>query len=74
MSRYAGVADQKAAGFPVTTACKIAEVSTSGFYDWCTRAAAEPTPREIADANLVELIREIFDITEGTYGVPRIPS
>ena len=34
MSRYASVADQKAAGFPVTKACEIAEVSTSGFYDW----------------------------------------
>ena len=35
MSRYACVADQKAAGFPVTKACEVAEVSTSGFYDWC---------------------------------------
>ena len=72
MSRYACVADQKAAGFPVTTACEIAEVSTSGFYDWSARAAAGPTERQLADDALVELIREIFDTAEGAYGVPRI--
>ena len=72
MSRYACVADQKAAGFPVTMACEIADVSTSGFYDWCTRESAEPTEREVAEAELVALIREIFDATEGNYGVPRI--
>ena len=72
MSRYACVADQKAAGFPVTTACEIADVSTSGFYDWCNREAAPPTERELAEADLVELIREIFDAAEGNYGVPRM--
>ena len=61
MSRYACVADQKAAGFPVTKACEIAEVSTSGFYDWLKRDAAGPTERQLADDALVELIREIFD-------------
>ena len=72
MSRYTCVADQKAAGFPVTQACKIAEVSTSGFYDWSARAAAEPTEREVVEAELVVLIREIFAATEGNYGVPRM--
>ena len=37
VSRYRCVDDQKAAGFPVTAACKAAGVSTSGYYDWCTR-------------------------------------
>ena len=46
MSRYECVAHQKAAGFPVTTACDVAEVSTSGFYDWCNReAASQPRVR-----------------------------
>jgi hypothetical protein len=49
VSRYECVADQKAAGFPVNKACEVAEVSTSGFYDWCTRTAAGPTERELAD-------------------------
>jgi hypothetical protein len=55
----------EAAGFPVTKACEIVKVSTSGFYDWCARAAAEPTEREIAEAALVAWVREIFDATEG---------
>jgi transposase InsO family protein len=72
VSRYACVADQKAAGFPVTKACEVAEVSTSGFYDWCARSAAEPTERQVAEAELVELMREIFDASDGNYGVPRM--
>ena len=72
MSRYECVADQKAAGFPVIKACEVAEVSTSGFYDWCTREAAEPTERETAEADLVALMREIFDAADGNYGVPRM--
>ena len=72
MSRYACVVDQKAAGFPVTTACEIADVSTSGFYDWCQRETAEPTDREIAEADLVALIREIFD-ARSTWRSPPAP-
>ena len=72
MSRFACVDDQKAAGFPVTTACEAAGVSTSGFYDWCAREAAGPTERQVAEAELVELMREIFDASDGNYGVPRM--
>jgi hypothetical protein len=32
VSRYACVDDQKAAGFPVTAAGEVVEVSTSGYY------------------------------------------
>ena len=42
MSRYACVADQKAAGFAITKACELADVSTSGFYDWRARESAGP--------------------------------
>ena len=70
MSRYECVADQEAAGFPVTAACEAAEVSTSGFYDWRAREAAGPTERQVAQAQLVELMREIFDASDGNYGVP----
>ena len=72
MTRYVCVDNQKAAGFPVTAACKAAEVSTSGFYDWCAREAAEPTVGEVAEAELVELMGEIFDASDGNYGVPRM--
>ena len=66
------VDDQKAAGFPVTAACKAAGVSTSGYYDWCAREAAGPTERQLAEAELVALMREIFDAADGNYGVPRM--
>ena len=72
MTRYRCVDDQKAAGFPVSAACEAAGVSTSGFYDWRTREAAGPTERQVAEAELVELMREIFDASDGNYGVPRM--
>jgi putative transposase len=70
--RFRCVDDQKAAGFPVTAACRAASVSTSGYYDWCQREGAGPTEREVAEAELVELLREIFDASDGNYGVPRM--
>ena len=72
MTRYRCVDDQRAAGFPVTAACEAAGVSTSGFYDWRQREAAGPTEREVAEAELVELMRDIFDASDGNYGVPRM--
>ena len=72
MTRYVGVDDQKAAGFPVSMACEAAGVSTSGYYDWCAREAAGPTERQLAEAELVELMRALFDAADGNYGVPRL--
>jgi putative transposase len=72
VTRFRCVDDQKAAGFPVTAACEAAGVSTSGFYDWCHREAAGPTERQAAEAELVALMREIFDAADGNYGVPRM--
>ncbi len=72
MTRYECVDDQKAAGFPVTAACEAAEVSSSGYYDWCARRQAGPTDRQVAEAELVALMREIFDASDGNYGVPRL--
>ena len=72
MSRYVGVDDQKAAGFPVTTACEAAGVSTSGYYNWRARQAAGPTERQLAEAELVALMRQLFDAADGNYGVPRM--
>ena len=72
MSRFQCVDDQKAAGFPVIAACEAAGVSTSGYYDWCEREAAGPTERQLAEAELVGLMRELFDEADGNYGVPRM--
>jgi len=72
VTRYVCVDDQKAAGFPVTTACEAAGVSTSGYYDWVERQAAGPTVAQLAEAELVALMRQLFDEADGNYGVPRM--
>ena len=68
MTRYRCVDDQKAAGFPVTAACEAAGVSTSGFYGWSTRQAAGPTERQVAEAELVELMRAVSTPPTATTG------
>ena len=72
MKRFECVDDQNAAGFPVTSACEAAGVSTSGYYDWCEREAAGPTERQLAEAELVAMMRQLFDDADGNYGVPRM--
>jgi len=72
VKRYVCVDDQKAAGFPVTAACDAAGVSSSGYYDWVNREAAGPTERQLAEAELVALMRGLFDAADGNYGVPRM--
>ena len=72
MTRYVCVDDQKAAGFPVTAACAAAGVSSSGYYDWREREAAGPTQRQLDEADLVALMRQLFDEADGNYGVPRM--
>jgi putative transposase len=72
VTRYVGIDVQKAAGFPVRAACEAAGVSTSGYYDWSAREAAGPTQRQLAEAELVALMRELFDAADGNYGVPRM--
>ena len=72
MTSYEGVDARKAEGFTVTAACEVAEVSTSGFYDWLERRDAEPTDRQVTEAELVAEMREIFAESDGSYGEPRM--
>ena len=72
MTRFGHVDDQKAAGFPVSAACEAAGVSTSGYYDWAAREVAGPTERQLAEAELVALMRDLFEEADGNYGVPRM--
>ena len=72
MTRYRWVADQKADGFPATTACEIAGVSRQAFYDWCAREAAGPTEAQLEEARLIQEMREIHDEFDETYGSPRM--
>lgn len=56
-------------GLPIQTACRVLEVSESGFYAWRGRP---PSARAIRHAWLTDLIREIHTASRGTYGARRV--
>ncbi len=70
VTRCRWVTARKAEGFPITMACKVADVSRQAFCDW-RPSRAGPTHAELAEAALVEEIRSIHDEFDGTYGEPR---
>lgn len=49
--------------------CRVLGVSTSGYYAWRGR---RQSARARQDAELTQLIREIHQVSRGTYGAPRI--
>jgi putative transposase len=57
------------AEYPVTTMCRVLEVSASGFYAWRSR---QPSQRTQSDNALGDHIKEIHAWSHGTYGRPRI--
>jgi transposase InsO family protein len=72
VTRYWWVAARKAEGFPITMACVVAGVSRQAFHDWRRRLAAGPTAEELAEVELVGLMREIHAESDATYGEPRM--
>ena len=72
MTRYKWIAARKAEGFPITMASKVVEVSRQAFNDWRAKMAAGPTEADLVEVELVELMREIHDEFDGTYGEPRM--
>jgi putative transposase len=54
---------------PVKRMCELAEIPRSSFYAWLTRT---PSARDVADAALLEVIRDIYARSRNTYGVPRM--
>jgi putative transposase len=72
VTRYKWVAARKAEGFPITMACKIAEVSRQAFNDWRLNRAAGPSEAEVADAALVAEMRKVQAEFDDTYGQPRM--
>ena len=57
------------AQYPITTLCRVLEVSTSGYYAWRKRA---PSRRAQEDEVLTERIQRIHSDSKGTYGAPRM--
>ena len=56
-------------GIPVAVACRVLQVSTSGYYDWRDRPSS---PRAVADAALTETITAAHAASHGTYGARRV--
>ena len=50
-------------GFPVTVACRVLKVSTSGFYEWRSRG---PSVRDLDDDCLIDTIRDVHRLARGT--------
>jgi putative transposase len=55
--------------YPITTMCRVLEVSTSGYYAWLKRS---PSRRAQEDRTLTREIKRIHTRSKGTYGAPRI--
>ncbi len=53
----------------VRTMCRVLGVSASGYYAWRDRA---PSARKLADAVLLERIRQVHADSHETYGMPRV--
>ena len=54
---------------PVSVACELLGVSTSGFYAWAGRA---PSDRALSDAWLIERIKHVHRENRGVYGSRRV--
>ena len=57
--------------FPVTRMCKVLDVSRSGYYAWRGRP---PSEREMANRELYEKIKAVYEESNQVYGSPRIHS
>jgi hypothetical protein len=55
--------------FPVAFMCEMLDVSRSGYYAWIKR---EPSKRQLDDERLGELITQIHEEFDETYGIDRI--
>jgi putative transposase len=55
--------------YPITTICRVLEVSVSGYYAWRKRA---PSQHCREDAQLAEHVRRAFENNRCVYGSPRV--
>jgi putative transposase len=56
-------------GLPVQLACRVLEVSESGYY---ARRSRAPSPRSIRHEWLIDVIRQVHAVSRGTYGIRRV--
>ena len=55
--------------FSIATMARVLGVSSSGFYAWVDRPLSH---RAQANCLLTEQIREIYEMSDATYGMPRV--
>jgi len=55
--------------FEISMMCRVLKVSKSGFYAWRKR---EPSKREMANRELSQEIKVVFEESGQTYGSPRV--
>jgi putative transposase len=53
----------------VSRLCRVLGVARAGYYAWASRP---PSARAVADAALLEQIRDVHARSRGTYGAPRV--
>ncbi|XWN52345.1 IS3 family transposase [Anoxybacillus flavithermus] len=57
--------------YPISLLCKIACVSRSGYYKWLKRRNVT-TARDLRNQDIMNLIVEAYEVSNGTYGYPRV--
>jgi transposase InsO family protein len=55
--------------YPVRALCEAVQVTRSGYYSWLK---GQESAREMANGQLAEEIKTIYEAKRGTYGSPRI--
>ena len=55
--------------FPVVRMCRVLQVSASGYYAWRKRPVSA---REMANQQLGQEIKTVYENNHGTYGSPRV--
>jgi transposase InsO family protein len=56
--------------YPIQELCRVLEVARSGYYGWLKDQAT--TARDMANSQLAEQIKTIYEAKRGIYGSPRI--
>ena len=59
------------AEFSVNLMCQVLKLSRSGFYEWNNRA---PSARAIANQELLTEVKTVYEVSDQTYGSPRVTS
>ena len=67
--RFEAIQTMRTEGLSTQVACRVLEVSESGFYDWRSRP---PSARSIRHAWLTDIIGQVHHGSRGIYGARRV--